>query len=105
MSSAITAAPPELNGYLELDPEHPDDMRVVGTGLSVRHLAARYKAGERPEDFHESWPYAPLAAFYAVVAYYLANQARIDQELADEHERGMMAAAGHREDPAFRLRR
>lgn len=103
MSIAV-AAPPNLNAYLELDPEHPDDMRIVGTRLSVRHLSARYQAGERPEDFHENWPYVPLAVFYAVVAYYLENKDRIDREIDEDEAKGMELARSHAEDPALRLR-
>ncbi len=99
--STLVASPPTLNAYLELDPEHPDDMRIVGTGLSVRHLYARYQAGERPEDFHESWPHVPLAAFYAAIGYYQASKERIDQELADEFERFMAMAEQHKDDPAY----
>lgn len=90
----MTYAPeaPSLDALLAVDPAGSLGMCIAGTRLSVRHLAARYHAGERPEDFHDANPDVPLTAFYAALSYYFANKPVIDAELLESERRGLELA-------------
>jgi uncharacterized protein (DUF433 family) len=57
-------------------------IRVSNTRVTLHTLLAFYKQGEGPEALHEGFPTVPLADIHAVIAYYLANQAEIDDYLA-----------------------
>jgi uncharacterized protein (DUF433 family) len=72
--------------------EHHPDIRggrpcLAGTGVSVHRVAAWYKLGLAPEEIAERFGHLSLAQVHAALAYYHANQAEIDGELAvDEAE-------------------
>lgn len=55
---------------------------VAGTRTTVHRIAAWYKLGESPEEIAREFPHLTLAGVYAALAYYHANQAEIEAELA-----------------------
>lgn len=55
---------------------------VAGTRTTVHRIAAWYKLGESPEEIAREYPHLTLAGVYAALAYYHANQAEIEAELA-----------------------
>src|SRR5437870_12341997 len=56
---------------------------VAGTGVSVMRIAGWYKQGWIPEEIARRLELT-LAQVHAALAYYHANQAEIEAELADE---------------------
>jgi uncharacterized protein (DUF433 family) len=59
-------------------------LRIDGTRVTVLQIVALYKRGEGPEEIAENFPQLKLGQVYAALAYYHANQASVEQELADE---------------------
>lgn len=59
-------------------------LRVDGTRVTVSQIATLYKRGESAEEIGENFPQLKLSQVYAALAYYHANRAEIEQELADE---------------------
>ena len=55
---------------------------VAGTRTTVHRIAVWYKMGQSPEEIARELPQLSLAGVYAALAYYHANQAEIDTELA-----------------------
>ena len=58
--------------------------RIAGTGISVRRIAGWYKLGQNAEEIATQIPHLTLAQVHAALAYYLANQATMDAEMAAE---------------------
>jgi uncharacterized protein (DUF433 family) len=75
----MIALPETFTLPLKLD-EH-GAILVSGTRVTLDTLIDFYHQGESPEDLHEGFPTIPLADMYAVIAYYLANQADVDAYL------------------------
>ncbi|MDX2136896.1 MAG: DUF433 domain-containing protein [Chloroflexota bacterium] len=63
---------------LPLHMDEPGAIRVSDTRVTLDVLIAFYRQGESPEALHDGFPTVPLADIYAVIAYYLANQAEVD---------------------------
>jgi uncharacterized protein (DUF433 family) len=59
-------------------------LRIDGTRVTVLQIAALYKQGESAEEIAQNFPHVSLGQVYAALAYYHANRAEIEQELADE---------------------
>jgi len=59
---------------------------LAGSGLSVRAISVLYNEGLTPEQMLAAYPHVDLPRIYAAIAYYLANQERMDAELASEHQ-------------------
>jgi uncharacterized protein (DUF433 family) len=57
---------------------------IAGTGTSVRCIAVYDKQGYSPEEIVADRPYLTLAQVHAALAYYWANKAEIDADLAAE---------------------
>jgi uncharacterized protein (DUF433 family) len=68
---------------LPLSPDSEGVIRVSGTRVTLRTLLTAYKRGDTPEEIHEGFPTVSLADIYAVIAYYLANQADLDAYLRE----------------------
>ena len=58
--------------------------RIAGTGVTVIRIAGWYKQGMAPEEIAEEIPPLTLAQVHAALAYYHANRAEIDADLACE---------------------
>lgn len=56
--------------------------RIADTGVSVRRVAAWYRKGLEPEEIAEEIGHLSLAQVHAALAYYHANRAAIDADLA-----------------------
>lgn len=70
-------------------PLHTDEhgrMLVGNTRVTLDSLIGFYRQGETAEDLHEGFPTVPLAHIYAVIAYYLANEAEVDAYLKAREE-------------------
>jgi uncharacterized protein (DUF433 family) len=59
-------------------------LRIDGTRVTVHQIVTLYKRGETPEEIAESYPQLKLSQVYAALAYYHANQAAVEQELAED---------------------
>jgi len=59
-------------------------LHIDGTRVTVLQVATLYKRGETPEEIAQNFPQVNLSQVYAALAYYHANRAEIEQELADE---------------------
>jgi uncharacterized protein (DUF433 family) len=59
---------------------------IAGTGVSVRRIAILRSMGETPEEIVESYAgHLSLAQVHAALAYYYANQAEVDADIAAEN--------------------
>lgn len=66
---------------------------VIGTLTTVHRVAVWYKMGLSPEEIARDWTHLPIAAIYAALAYYHANQAEMEAEIAaDRAEEGRIEA-------------
>lgn len=60
---------------------------IAGTGLTVHRIAIWYKLGHSPEEIAGQYPHLNVAQVYAALAYYHANQAELEAEIAADQER------------------
>jgi uncharacterized protein (DUF433 family) len=70
---------------------------VAGTGVSVRRIAQWYLMGLIPEEIARKFGHLSLAQVHAALAYYHANQAEIDADLAAEAGEAEALEAGRLE--------
>ena len=57
-------------------------IRIDGTRITVHRVAFLYKQGQNPEEIVQTYPHLSLSQVYAALAYYHANRAEIESELA-----------------------
>jgi uncharacterized protein (DUF433 family) len=57
-------------------------IRIEGTRITVHRIATLYKQGQTPEEIVQTYPHLYLGQVYAALAYYHANRAEIERELA-----------------------
>jgi len=68
-------------------------IRLDGSRITVHRIAVLYKQGQQAEDIAQTYSHLTLGQIYTALAYFHANRAEIDQELAasdaeyDEFER------------------
>ena len=55
---------------------------VAGTATTVHRIAVWYKMGWSAEDISRRYEHLPIANVYAALAYYHANQAEMEAEIA-----------------------
>lgn len=55
---------------------------LAGTGISVHRIVGWYKLGLTPEEIADNVGPVSLAQIHAALAYYHANQQRVEAELA-----------------------
>jgi uncharacterized protein (DUF433 family) len=58
--------------------------RIEGTRVPVSAIAVCYKQGYLPEEIVQQFERLSIAQVYAALAYYHANQADIDADIAQE---------------------
>ncbi len=58
--------------------------RIAGTGVTVRRIVGWYKLGFTPEEIIREIPHLTLAQVHAALAYYHANRAEIEADIAAE---------------------
>jgi uncharacterized protein (DUF433 family) len=59
-------------------------LRIDGTRITVLQIVSLYKQGETAEEIGQNFPHLDLSQVYTALAYYHANRAEIEKELADE---------------------
>jgi uncharacterized protein (DUF433 family) len=59
---------------------------LAATGFSVQQLSVLFNEGASPDEILDRYPHLDLTRIYAGIAYYLANRAWIDAEIAAESE-------------------
>ncbi len=57
---------------------------IAGTGVTVRRIVSWYKLGLSPEEIADRIGHLSLAQIYAALAYYHANHAEIEADMAAE---------------------
>jgi uncharacterized protein (DUF433 family) len=57
-------------------------IRIDGTRITVQRIATLYKQGQSPEEIAQTYSHLSLGEVYAALAYYHANRAEIESELA-----------------------
>lgn len=57
---------------------------IADTGVSVRRIAQWHNMGLIPEEIARKFGHLSLAQVHAALAYYYANHAEIDEDLAVE---------------------
>ncbi len=85
LDTLLVRTPGVCGGRLHLD----------GTRVTVLQIVTLYKRGETPEEIGQNFPQLNLSQVYAALAYYHANRAEIDQELADEEAEFDRLQAAH----------
>jgi|SRR6185437_3306668 len=80
MESAV-----EIGTLIERDPcIRSGRPKIAGTGLTVRRIVGWYQQGMNPEEIALEYPHLTLAQIHAALAYYHANRAEIDADIAEE---------------------
>jgi uncharacterized protein (DUF433 family) len=57
---------------------------IAGTGVTVRRIAGWHNLGLTPEEIAAKVEHLTLAQIHAALAYYHANPAEIDEDIASE---------------------
>ena len=57
-------------------------IRIEGTRITVHRIATLYRQGQSAEDIAVTYPHLSLGQIYTALAYYHANRAEIDADLA-----------------------
>ena len=57
-------------------------IRIDGTRITVHRIATLYQQGQDAEEISRTYPHLSLGQVYTALAYYHANRAEIDAELA-----------------------
>lgn len=63
-------------------------VRVSGTRVTLHTLITAYNNGYTPNDIHDAFSTVPLPDIYAIISYYLANQAAVDAHIRQVDEAG-----------------
>jgi uncharacterized protein (DUF433 family) len=59
-------------------------LRIDGTRITVNQIVVLYKQGYNAEDIADQYPHLTLAQVYTALAYYHANRAELEADLAAE---------------------
>jgi uncharacterized protein (DUF433 family) len=89
LDALLVRTPNVCGGRLHLD----------GTRVTVLQIVTLYKRGETPEEIAQNFPQLNLSQVYAALAYFHANRAELEQELADEEAEFDRVKAGHVQAP------
>ncbi|MDQ3755240.1 MAG: DUF433 domain-containing protein [Acidobacteriota bacterium] len=77
----------EIGSLLTSSPQIRDGRPcVAGTRTTAHRVAVWYRMGQSPEEIAADYPHLTLAGVYAALAYYHANQAEVEAELAADLE-------------------
>src|SRR5690242_17883308 len=93
MTLAITAQPVPLHADAQ------GRIRVSQTRVSLDLVVAAFQPGASAEEIVQAWPTLDLGDVYAVLAFYLHNQATVDAYLTEQQQE---AEAIHQEIMARR---
>jgi uncharacterized protein (DUF433 family) len=67
--------------------ERDGNYYVIGTRISLDSIVHAFRRGESPETICQNYDLLRLEEVYGVIAYYLANQAHIDEYLVHQNEK------------------
>jgi len=70
--------------YIE---ERGKNYYVAGTRISLDSIVHAFRRGESPETIYQNFELLRLEEVYGAIAYYLANQAEIDDYLTRQNEK------------------
>ena len=59
--------------------------RITKTRITLENIAIDFNAGLTPEQIIDKKPHLTLAPIYGALAYYYANQDKIDADIAAEN--------------------
>src|SRR6266699_5971116 len=77
----------EIGSLIDRDPAiRAGRPKIAGTGVTVMRVTAWYKMGLTPEEIATQYGHLSLAQVHAALAYYHANTAEIEADLAAEEE-------------------
>lgn len=71
---------------IPLEADRDGVMRVGNTRITLDTVIHTFEQGHTAEEIVSHYPALRLADVYAVIAYYLNNQARVDSYLRQQHE-------------------
>ena len=71
-----------IENLLEPKAHRKGRLCVAGTGTTVHRIAVWYKTGWSAEEISRRYAHLPIAGVYAAIAFYHANQAEIEAEIA-----------------------
>jgi uncharacterized protein (DUF433 family) len=80
VTTAIEISALPMNDYLEQ--LEPDVVQVKGHRIGLEQIVERYGEGFSAEQIAQEFPGLELKAIYAIIAYYLHNQAAVDAYVA-----------------------
>lgn len=72
--TVLTSSPAICGGLLRID----------GTRITVNQIVTLYKQGYSAEEIADQYPHLTLAQVYTALAYYHANRAEVEADLAGE---------------------
>lgn len=82
-----STAPMDIGALIYARPDlHSGKPCLAGTGITVQTIAVMHRQGMGVDDFREEFPDLDVSLFYAALAYYFANRAQIESELAADEE-------------------
>ena len=71
-----------IKNLLEPKAHRKGRLCIAGTGTTVHRVAVWYKTGWSAEEISRRYAHLPIAGVYAALAYYHANKASIEAEIA-----------------------
>ena len=90
------SAPTDIGTLITRSPEiRGGRPRVAGTGVTVRRIASLYRLGLNAEEITDRISHLTVGQIYAALAYYHANRAEIDDDLAAEEAAAVALEASH----------
>lgn len=79
-------APVDIGTLIDRQPEiRGNRPKIAGTGITVMRIANWFNMGYSPEEIVADYPHLNLAGVMAALAYYFANKAEIDADIAEEN--------------------
>ena len=98
MSTAV-----EIGSLIERHPEIRGGRPcLAGTGVSVHRIVRWYRLGLVPEEIADRIGHLSLAQIHAALAYYHANQAQINAEIAADQAKAEALERQHTASQAGR---
>lgn len=91
----MISTPATINVPLRTDADGV--IRIGNTRVTLITIVDSHRAGDTPEEIHESFPTIPLEDIYAVLTYYLHHRTEVDNYIHQVEEsaqrlRGQIAA-------------
>src|SRR5947209_5028210 len=84
-ATMTTEAPVNIGTLIYSRPDlHDGRPCLAGTSMMVLEVAARHKQGMSAEEIQAQFSDLDISLFYAALAYYYANRAQIDRDLAED---------------------